>query len=85
MTTPDHEALLLDIYRDLTVCLGGIFAVHEKEIAEEVIWEITRNVGALFRRHRSQVARADAAKSRAEYRPHPAIVHLLSELQEAAA
>ncbi len=82
MTTPDHEALLHDVYRDLTVCLGGIFAVCEKEIADEMIWEITRNVGALFRRPRSQVARAEA---RAEYRPHPAIVHLLSELQEAAA
>ncbi|MCA8978980.1 MAG: hypothetical protein KDC14_03055 [Planctomycetes bacterium] len=84
MDTREHEALLRDIYRDLTVCLGGVFAVHGGEIEDEVIWEITRSISGLFRRHRSQVARTEQSAAREEYRPHPAIVHLLRELQEAA-
>ena len=43
MDTREHEALLRDIYRDLTVCLGGVFAVHGGELEDEVIWEITRS------------------------------------------
>lgn len=84
MDSPQHEIFLRDVYRDLTVCLGGIFAVHDGQIPDEVIWEITRSVSGLFRRHRSQVVGSERSAVREEYRPHPAIVHLLHELQEAA-
>ena len=82
MDRSEQETLLLDVYRDLTVCLGGVFAVHGDDIADEVIWEITRSIGGLFRRHRSQLAGDRQGAPREEHRPHAAIVHLLRELQE---
>lgn len=84
MDRPQQESLLRDVYRDLAVCLGGVFAVHEGEVPDEVIWEITRSVGGLFRRHRNRVLSTHSRTAQPKQRPHQAIVHLLSELQGAS-
>jgi hypothetical protein len=78
---PHHNRLLQEVYRDLAVCLGGIIAVHGDLIDDKVIWEISRALGGLFRQHCRDLAETTGPIDPEQYRPHPAIVSLLRELQ----
>ena len=71
-----------EIYKDFAVCLGGIFAVHKELIDDELIWEISRSLERLFRKHLSRFGKSRDQGSPDKMSPHPAIINLLERIKE---
>lgn len=73
---PPGRDELRAIFRQITVTLGGLFAVYEAD--DELIWAVTRELGELFAAH-LEPQREEAGRGEWS-RPHPALVELLARL-----
>jgi hypothetical protein len=54
----ERARLLREIYEDLTLCLGGIFAAKEQPIQERLVNEVGKGLRRLYRLHRSRYVEA---------------------------
>ena len=84
MSQVQVNPVLKQVYRDITVCLGGIFAVHKGLIQDELIWEIGHTLEQLYYKHNSRFAGNARKKTKEPLAPHPAIVNLLERIKELA-
>jgi hypothetical protein len=71
---PSGRDELRAIFRQITLTLGGLFAVYEAD--DELMWAVTRELGKIFAIHLEP--RAEGPEKRP--RPHPALVELLASL-----
>lgn len=69
-------------FREIVLCLGGIFATQECD--DELVWQITKSLDRIYQRSRARILQregsgdAEAPQRRAE--PHPAVEDLLSRI-----
>jgi hypothetical protein len=70
-------------FREVVLCLGGIFAVREVE--DDLVWQVARSLDRIYLETRARVCRsgngavAQTAQRRLER--HPALVHLLDRIE----
>ena len=66
-------------FREIVLCLGGIFASHELD--DTLIWQITKSLERLYERARARQSQREggggAAVPQRRLEPHPAIEDLL--------
>ena len=82
----ERAELLRDVYREIALCLGGILAARRGAVRGDFVWELCRSLRQLYRRHRARYAGVAPDRPVAAARgprPHPAMVELLDELEEA--
>ena len=86
MSGPEMNKEVLDQFRQLarevTLCLGGVFAVHE--VPDEVVWRTAKSLDQIFERFTDRVSTADdpsKSPSQRKFRPHPAIEELLRNIK----
>jgi hypothetical protein len=68
-------------FREIVLCLGGIFAVQE--VDDALIWQVTKSLDRIYQRTRARLlAREpgdhDVPQRRVE--PHPAVEDLLARI-----
>lgn len=69
-------------FRELILCLGGIFAVQE--VDDTVIWQVTKSLERIYQRTRARLlaregtGEGDVPQRRVE--PHPAVEDLLARI-----
>jgi len=69
-------------FREIVLCLGGIFATHE--VDDALVWQVTKSLDHIYERARTRVleressGETDSAQRRME--PHPAVEHLLTRI-----
>ena len=84
MSQVQANPVLKQVYQDITICLGGIFAVHKELIQDELIWEIGHTLEQLYYKHNSRFAGNSCKKAKDKLAPHPAIANLLERIKELA-
>lgn len=72
---------LREIFRQITLTLGGIFAVYEAN--DELMWTVTRELRLIFAAHLEALPEERGHASRP--RPHPAVIELLASLDRPVA
>jgi hypothetical protein len=69
-------------FREIVLCLGGIFAVHE--VDDALVWQVTKSLDRIYQRTRARLLeREGAVEGDAPQRrvnPHPAVEDLLSRI-----
>jgi hypothetical protein len=79
---PSVAAEIDRFFREIVLCLGGIFAVQECEDA--LVWQITKSLDRIYQRTRARLFDSkgslenDVPQRRME--PHPAVEDLLSRI-----
>lgn len=69
-------------FREIVLCLGGIFAAQE--VDDALIWQVTKSLDRIYQRTRARVLERDGTgdndvpQRRAE--PHPAVEDLLTRI-----
>lgn len=69
-------------FREIVLCLGGIFASQECDDA--LVWQVTKSLDRIYQRSRARALKrdhsgdADVPQRRVE--PHPAVEDLLSRI-----
>lgn len=83
MQSEDLRELLDSTFEEVTLVLGGAFAVHR--FSEEAIWQIMKSLDEL---HSKAVARIEGLEqkeggkpARSSFQPHPAVEALLQKLR----
>jgi len=70
------------LFRELVLCLGGIFATQE--VDDDLVWQMTRSLDVIYQRHRARLLKrtihgeVDVPERHVE--PHPAIVDALARI-----
>lgn len=76
------EETVKETFREIVLCLGGIFAVHEVE--DDMVWQVAKSLDIIFKkgfsRIRQEAGNAEKEIPRRKYEPHPAIEQLLHNL-----
>jgi len=87
MCEPEINEECLDHFRELarevTLCLGGVFAVHE--VPDDVIWQSAKSLDRIFERFLARFLAVDQqpdAPPKRKMRPHPAIEELLRHIDQ---
>ena len=68
-------------FREVVLCLGGIFAVRDCQ--DDLVRQVTRSLGHVYRRNRQRLIRRqpDHRESvRRPLAPHPAVEELLAQV-----
>lgn len=69
-------------FRDVVLCLGGIFAT--RELDDDLVWQITKSLDRIYRRHRERVleqaAAAPGEPPARRVEPHPAVQDVLARI-----
>ncbi len=68
-------------FREVVLCLAGIFAVRDCE--DDIVRQVTRSLGHVYRRHRRRLLRQGSGNAKAARRPiepHPAVEELLAQI-----
>lgn len=69
-------------FREIVLCLGGIFAVHE--VDDAIIWQVTKSLDRIYQRTRARVLERDGTSEndvpQRRVNPHPAVEDLLSRI-----
>lgn len=83
------EKAIKSFYSDLIKTFGGILVVHHEKIEEELIWIIAKNLHQVYldtidafdvmEKIREENKKVDVSHRRTKD-PHPAIAHILTEL-----
>jgi hypothetical protein len=72
------------LFREIVLCLGGIFAVHE--VDDALIWQVTKSLDRIYQRTRARLlARESGGEHDVPHRrvaPHPAVEDLLARIGE---
>ncbi len=77
---PAPAAEIRQAFRDLTLRLGGIAAIHCLE--DEAVWALARAVDHAYQKSLHSVAPPALPEGQdTEVRKHPAITHLLSKIE----
>jgi hypothetical protein len=74
-------------FREVVLCLGGIFAVHECDDA--LVWRVTKSLDHIYQRHRTRLrhdeSRAGSDVPQRQRQPHRAVEDLLSRIGQRGA
>lgn len=69
-------------FREIVLCLGGIFAVQE--VDDALIWQVTKSLDRIYQRTRARLLEREGSSDqdvpRRRVEPHPAIEDLLSRI-----
>ena len=70
------------LFREIVLCLGGIFAVQE--VSDELVWQVVRNLYRIYRRVRATNRHTCDGDGLPMAWPgtvqHPAVMHLLEQM-----
>ena len=70
------------LFREIVLCLGGIFAVQE--VSDELVWQVVRNLYRIYRRVRATNRHTCDGDGLPMGWPgtvqHPAVMHLLEQM-----
>jgi len=79
MSERERRQELREIFRQLVLTLGGIFAVYDAD--DDLIWAVTRALDQVFEAHLAPAADEPIEWASARHhRPHPAVVELLAAI-----
>ena len=77
------QNVLAEAFKNLTLCLGGIFLVHP--VRDELVWIIMKSMEEVYRdacrKTNKLEERPKEQKIRKEARPHPAVEKFLNMLE----
>ena len=68
-------------FREVVLCLGGIFAVRDCE--DDLVRQVTRSLGHVYRRNRQRLIGRHPGRGepiRRPLAPHPAVEELLAQV-----
>jgi hypothetical protein len=69
-------------FREIVLCLGGIFAAHE--VDDAVVWQVAKSFDRIYQRTRARLlereASGDTDVPQRRVEPHPAIEDLLARI-----
>lgn len=69
-------------FREIVLCLGGIFA--SEEVDDALIWQVTKSLDRIYERARARVLEreisGDTETAPRRMEPHPAVEHLLTRI-----
>ena len=78
--------LLNSTFRDISLCLGGIFLTHKTD--DKLIWEIANSIEDIYYKHMDKLETIlgagiifDIEADKKDLHPHPAIEDLLKTLK----
>jgi hypothetical protein len=86
MSKAEVKTLILDLFREEALILGGLVAVHEVE--DDMVWKLVRNLDAIRRKTLRRLEDNDPESEgsvppkRPNIRPHPAIEQFLLGLRK---
>ncbi len=72
------QKLVNQIFQDIALVFGGVVALRRREISDEVIWEIAKD---LKRLHSQYLPKAKKKDHNVELKPHPAIADLIRNIR----
>lgn len=82
--TDTHPAAVAEIdrfFREVVLCLGGIFAVRDCQ--DDLVRQVTRSLGHVYRRNRQRLLSRESGNgetARRPIEPHPAVEELLAQI-----
>ena len=69
-------------FREIVLCLGGIFAIHE--VDDALVWRVTKSLEHLYHRSRERLGQRPGKPARDPFSrrltPHPAVEDLLARI-----
>ena len=69
-------------FRELILCLGGIFAVQE--VDDTLVWQVTKSFDVIYQRSRARILQREGPGEKGMPRrragPHPAVEDLLTRI-----
>jgi hypothetical protein len=69
-------------FREIVLCLGGIFAVHE--VDDAIVWQVTKSLDRIYQRTRARLLERDSSSDsdvpQRRANPHPAVEDLLTRI-----
>jgi hypothetical protein len=69
-------------FREIVLCLGGIFAAQE--VDDALIWQVTKSLDRIYQRTRARLLEREAAGDneipQRRVEPHPAVEDLLTRI-----
>ncbi len=69
-------------FRELVLCLGGIFAAQE--VDDALIWQVTKSLDRIYQRNRARLLERDGTVDndvpQRRMEPHPAVEDLLTRI-----
>ena len=69
-------------FRELILCLGGIFAVQE--VDDTLVWQVTKSFDVIYQRTRARLLQRAGPREkelpRRRVEPHPAVEDLLTRI-----
>ncbi len=69
-------------FREIVLCLGGIFAAQE--VDDALIWQVTKSLDRIYQRNRARLLERDGSVDndvpQRRMEPHPAVEDLLTRI-----
>ncbi len=69
-------------FREIVLCLGGIFAAQE--VDDALIWQVTKSLDRIYQRNRARLLERDGGVEndvpQRRMEPHPAVEDLLTRI-----
>lgn len=69
-------------FREIVLCLGGIFAAQE--VDDALIWQVTKSLDRIYQRNRARLLERDGGADndvpQRRMEPHPAVEDLLTRI-----
>jgi hypothetical protein len=69
-------------FREIVLCLGGIFAAQE--VDDALIWQVTKSLDRIYQRSRARLLERESAGDndvpQRRVEPHPAVEDLLTRI-----
>ena len=85
ISTAEARALILDLFEEEALVIGGLVAIHEVE--DDLVWRLIRNLDIIRVRTLRRLANCNpagperSAAGRPNLKPHPAIEDFLLKLR----
>jgi hypothetical protein len=69
-------------FREIVLCLGGIFAAQE--VDDALVWQVTKSLDRIYQRNRARLlereSNGDTDVPQRRVEPHPAVEDLLTRI-----
>lgn len=84
LTKDEAKELILDLFEEEALIIGGLFAVHE--VGDDLVWRLMKNLDVILGKALNRLGNQKAGEStktedRASVKPHPAIEEFLLKLR----